>query len=237
MKRSELPLASLLFLLPFIVLYELGTRYFAFDALHQTEQRIIAFTLMQDFFNLFGATGKYMPPLAVVGILLSVHIARNDPWKVTPSTLGGMTIESLAWALPLLALGTLSVRYLSHYLPLMTVTSGNWRTLFVLSIGAGIYEELVFRLVALTVLHLVLLDLLKMPKMWGYLSMVLISSLGFAFYHYLGSEVFAWRSLMFRTVAGIYFALLFILRGFGITAFSHASYDMYVVGLRCAWGV
>src|SRR6476620_9814971 len=75
LRRSELPLASLVFLLPFIVLYELGTRQFASDPAHQTEQRIIAFNLMQQFFHLFGATGRYMPALAVVGILLGCHIA------------------------------------------------------------------------------------------------------------------------------------------------------------------
>jgi membrane protease YdiL (CAAX protease family) len=236
LKRSEMPLASLVFLLPFVVLYELGTRHFAFDPAHHTEQRIIAFNLLHQFFQLFGATGKYMPPLAVVGILLSVHIARNDPWKVAPSTLLGMAIEGAAWGLPLLALGTLSARYLSHYLPLMT-GQGDWRTLVVLSLGAGIYEELVFRLILLTLLHLLLVDMMRLPKFWGYLSMVVISSLAFAFYHYLGAETFSWRSLVFRTVAGAFFAGLFLLRGFGITAFSHSCYDILVVILRFASAV
>src|SRR5438552_3377337 len=97
LKRSELPLAALLFLLPFIVLYEVGTRQYAFDPAHQTEQRIVAFNLMLRFFQLFGATGRFMPPLAVAGILLACHIARNDPWKVMPGTLLGMALEGLAW--------------------------------------------------------------------------------------------------------------------------------------------
>src|SRR4051812_11380901 len=141
LKRSEMPFASLVFLLPFIVLYELGTRHFAFDPAHQTERRIIAFNLMHQFFQWFGATGKYMPPLAVAGILLSVHIARNDPWKVMPSTLLGMALESAAWAIPLLLVGRFAARYVVYY--------HDWRTMVVLSLGAGIYEELVFRLVGL----------------------------------------------------------------------------------------
>src|SRR3954447_11223374 len=64
-RRSELPLTSLAFLLPLMILYELGTRAFTFDPVHQTEQRIIAFNLMQRFFLLFGATGRYMPAVAV----------------------------------------------------------------------------------------------------------------------------------------------------------------------------
>ena len=236
LKRSEMPLASLVFLLPFIVFYEIGTRQFAFDTAHQTEQRIIAFNLMQEFFNWFGATGRYMPPAAVIVILLSVHIARNDPWTVKPGTLVGMAMEGAAWGLPLLVFGTLAARWLAQHLPLMAGLGGDWRTLLVLSFGAGIYEEMVFRLVALTVLHMLFIDVLRMRKSAGYLLMVVISSLAFAFYHYLGAEVFTWRSLVFRTGAGVYFAALFLTRGFGVTAFSHSCYDIFVIYLRFAAG-
>jgi membrane protease YdiL (CAAX protease family) len=233
LRRSELPLASLVFLLPFIILYEVGTRQFAYDPAHQTEQRIIAFNLMQQFFHWFGATGRYMPALAVGGILMGCHIARNDPWSIAPGTLMGMAIEGAAWGVPLLAIGTLSAHFVAHHLPLMT-GSGDWRRMFVLSLGAGIYEELVFRLIALTLLHIALIDVLRLPKFWGYLSMVLISSLAFAFYHYLGNERFSWQSLVFRTAAGGYFAVLFLTRGFGVTAFSHSAYDILVIYLRFA---
>ena len=234
LKRSEMPLASLVFLLPLIVLYEFGTRQFAFDPAHQTEQRIIAFNLMQEFFNWFGATGRYMPPFAVIVILLAVHIARNDPWKVSPGTLAGMALEGAAWGLPLLVFGTISARWMAQYLPLMATGGGDWRTLIVLSLGAGIYEEMVFRLVALIILHMVFFDLLRMRPSAAYLLMVVISSLAFAFYHYLGAETFSWRSLVFRTGAGVYFAVLFLTRGFGITAFSHSCYDIFVIYLRFA---
>jgi membrane protease YdiL (CAAX protease family) len=234
LKRSETPLASLVFLLPLILLYEFGTRRFAFDSAHHTEQRINAFNLMQDFFNWFGATGRFMPPLAVIGILLSVHIARNDPWRVRPGTLAGMAVEGAAWGLPLLVLGSLWSRWAAQYLPLMPSGGGDWRTLFVLSLGAGIYEEMVFRLVALTILHIVCFDVLGMRKAAGYLLMVAVSSLAFAFYHYLGPEQFTWRSFVFRTGAGVYFAALFLARGFGVTAFSHSCYDVFVIYLRFA---
>jgi hypothetical protein len=236
LQRAELPLASLLALLPLIILYEIGTRQFAFDATHHVEQRIIAFTLMQRFFELFGATGRYLPALAVVCILLSLHIARNDPWKMNPGTAVAMWIEGTAWGVPLLAIGTLSARYVSHYLPLIA-TDRSSAGLIVLSIGAGIYEELVFRLIGLTLLHLLLVDLLQVPRFFAYLSMVVISAVGFALYHYLGYEAFTWRSFVFRTFAGVYFALLMLSRGFGITALSHSSYDIIVVLLRYSAGV
>jgi hypothetical protein len=227
LKRSELPLASLILLLPFIILYEVGTRHFATDVFAQTEHRIIAFKLMQDFFWLFGATGKYLPALAIVGILMAWHIARNDPWQVRPGTLLGMMLEGAIWGLPLLVFGLAAWHYLAAGLP-----DATWQRLMVLSIGAGIYEELVFRLVAFTLLSLLLSDLLQLRKGWVNLAMVLGAAAAFSVYHYLGTEQFQWQSFAFRTVAGVYFGLIFLCRGFGITALAHASYDVLVVLLK-----
>src|SRR5580704_626774 len=84
------PLSSLVFLAPLIVLYELGTRWYASDPVSHVEQRIIAFSLMQQFFAFFGATGKYMPAAAVVSILLACHVVRNDGWSTHLAYLVGM---------------------------------------------------------------------------------------------------------------------------------------------------
>ncbi len=225
--QSELPLASLALLLPLLILYEVGTRHFTSDPFAGTEHRIIAFKLMQDFFRLFGASGRYLPALAIVGILLAWHIARNDPWRVKTGTLAGMVLEGSFLGLPLLAIGIIGLRYL-----MSAGTGGDWRGMIVLSIGAGIYEELVFRLIAFTLLQLLLVDLLELPKLWAGVATVLAASLAFSLYHYLGNEPFHWHSFAFRTVAGIYFGVVFLFRGYGITAFSHASYDVCVVALR-----
>ena len=98
--------------------------------------------------------------------------------------------------------------------------------------GAGIYEELIFRLIAFTLLHLLFRDVLLMPKVWANLLMVLVSALLFASYHYLGNESFQLRSFVFRTVAGAYFGVIFLIRGFGVTAGSHACYDILVTSIR-----
>jgi membrane protease YdiL (CAAX protease family) len=225
-QRAEMPLTSLVFLLPLIVLYELGTHYISTSS-HQGEQRIIAFNLLQQFFGWFGATGKYLPAMAVAGILLSWHIARGDAWKIRVGTLGGMVVESFVLAIPLILMGCVAARYWSLAASRLPDSS-----LIILSIGAGIYEELVFRLMILTILHLLLIDILKLRKSWSYLLMVLISSLLFAGYHYLGNEHFVWQTFVFRTAAGLYFGAIFVFRGFGITAGSHAAYDILIVVLR-----
>src|ERR1700712_4206472 len=81
-QQATLPLPALVLLLPLILAYEVGTQYFTTAALHGHEQQIIAFSKMQEFFRLFGATGRHMPAMALVAMLLAWHIARKDSWKI-----------------------------------------------------------------------------------------------------------------------------------------------------------
>src|SRR5688572_16856790 len=104
--RSAQPLISLVFLLPFIVVYELGTRLLLTDPVQGT-QHIVAFTMMQKFFGLFGASGQHLPALAVVSILVAWHVARRDAWAISPPTLLGMAVEGIVLALPLIVFGRL----------------------------------------------------------------------------------------------------------------------------------
>ncbi len=225
--QSSLPLASLLFVLPFLVIYELGAHVFP---LEQARFELVAFRLMRDFFQFFGATGRFLPAMAVVGVLLTWHIARNDPWKVRAGTLLTMLVESALLGIPLI----LICIALARYLPLATSTMPDLRAGIILSLGAGIYEELIFRLCAMTLLSLLLVDLLKLRKPLSSLLIILIPAVLFSAYHYLGDEQFSPGSFIFRSLAGLYFGVIFVVRGFGITAGSHAAYDIWIVGLM-AW--
>ncbi len=221
LQKSQTPLTCLVFLLPMLVLYEVGTHYFATD-------RIRAFGDMLQFFRLFGAGGKYLPTLAVPAILLSWHIARKDQWELDFGTAACMMLESVIWCLPLFALDALS----KNYIPLQAAgqPTGAWPEMIVLSVGAGIYEELVFRLAAFTVLSILLVDLLRMHRGWSIPVMVVFSALLFAKYHYQeGGEQFLWQTFAFRTGAGIYFGALFFRRGFGVTCGAHSAYDILAV--------
>jgi hypothetical protein len=87
----------------------------------------------------------------------------------------------------------------------------------------------------MTVLILIFADALKIPQVWSNLLMVLTSAVLFSLYHYLGYETFHMQSFVIRTLGGIYFAGLFLTRGFGITAGCHMACDIMIVGLT-AWG-
>lgn len=226
--RSELPLTSLVFVLPMVIMYEIGTRYLTTAAQSGRDQEIIAFTKMQAFFGLFGITSRHLPAIAVVGILLACHIARRDAWKVEWYTLAGMAVESILLVLPLIGISLV----MSRYFPLAGGVSwaGQVKDNVIMSMGAGVYEELVFRLAMFAILSLLLKDALRMRQKWSYLLVVLISAVCFSAYHYLSpTEHFRMRTFVFRTVAGIYFGVLFIVRGFGVTAGCHTAYDIMIM--------
>jgi membrane protease YdiL (CAAX protease family) len=223
-QKSKAPLACLLFLVPLLIAYEVGTHFYASDWRHHTEQRIKAFELMQKFFLWFGATGKYLPAMAVVAVLLSCHVTHKHRWELDFATAGCMALESILLSLPLFLLDSLSNRWV----PMMN-GAGNLRSMLVLSIGAGVYEEAVFRLGLLTLLSIIFVDMFRFRRKSAILLMVVISAVSFAAYHYLGSETFSWRTFAFRTAAGVYFSALFYWRGFGLTAGCHAAYDIVAV--------
>ena len=227
---SKTPLTCLLFLLPLMVLYEAGTYYFSSgDASEKNPLK--AFDDIQRFFRLFGIGSQYWPPLALLAILLAWHCAHRYPWRLNFGTAACMPLESIFWCLPLFLLDALAKTYLPLRAPLHAGwLSGPMSEMIVLSVGAGVYEELVFRLGAMTLLSLMFENLLGMYRAWAILLMVVLSAMLFAWYHYQpGGETFSYQTFVFRTAAGIYFGLLFWRRGFGITCGAHASYDILAV--------
>jgi hypothetical protein len=227
--HSRLPLTILLFLGPMIIIYEVGTAWYASEWACRTETRVLAFSLMRQFMQIFGLPSRWMPGLAIIFILLFWHLARGDRWQLRPGTAGAMVLESAMLAFPILALARLQ----GYVIPLY---GGDdlWRGGFILAIGAGIYEEAIFRLVAFTIAHIILVDLLRMRGRIAWVIIILGSSVLFAAYHHWTPQpmAFAWPDFIFRTLSGVYFGVLFLWRGFGITAGAHVAYDIYFFAAR-----
>lgn len=212
--RSERPLTSLVFILPFLIIYELGTSYFSGG--------LLAASWLHRFLALFGASGRYLPAFTVVTVLLCWHLARRDSWDINPLHLGGMLLESLLLAVPLILICQVAATYIP-----MSISDISPGTL-TRYLGAGIYEEMVFRLGAFSVLGILFVDLLKLKKPTANALMLVIAALAFSLCHYWGNEPFHPRTFIFRTVAGMYFGIVFAFRGFGISAGAHASYDVII---------
>ncbi len=232
--ESSKPLTSLVFLAVPLLMYELGTGWLLTDAEEKTEIRVLAFNYLRSFLSFFGATAHYLPALAVVGILLAWHLARRDSWRIHPLTLANMLFESLLLAIPLVVFSIVQ----SSYIPLAATDSPVARGV-VLAFGAGIYEELLFRLAGLTLLNIVLVDLLRLKPSLAVVLMVIISALTFSAYHHLtpSAPPIQPAAFIFRAMAGGYFATLFICRGFGITSGTHIAYDSYCFVLRSLAGL
>lgn len=96
-------------------------------------------------------------------------------------------------------------------------------------VGAGVYEEVLFRLCLLPACFAAF-RLLFLPGRPAAVLAVLCTSLAFSIAHHIGPspDPFTPFIFMFRTIAGLFFAILFVLRGFGITAGCHAAYDVLV---------
>ncbi len=109
----------------------------------------------------------------------------------------------------------------------------------VTGIGAGIYEELIFRLILICILMLLFQDALKLSHENAIILSVLISAALFSAHHHIDIlsgrpnvvDPFDWTRFAFRTVAGVYFAVLYAIRGFGITAGTHAFYNIIAVSI------
>jgi membrane protease YdiL (CAAX protease family) len=99
-------------------------------------------------------------------------------------------------------------------------------------LGAGIYEELLFRV--LLVSGIAALGLaLGLRKALAVGLGIVLSALIFSAFHYLGpfGDALTLPSFTFRTIAGLLLSGLYVARGFGIAAWTHALYD---VGLALA---
>jgi xanthosine utilization system XapX-like protein len=219
-------LQSLYFLLPLLAVYEIGALTLLSD------QQLTATRLLGQFFSLFGVTGVHLPGIAVVGALLGMHVARKkDPWTPELKLYPVMWSESLVLALPLFVLMTVLLREPAPAASLAQVDWSLWRRDMVIGIGAGIYEELLFRLVAIAAIHAITKDLLSLPEEACMILSVVISSLGFALIHFTfagGQHPFHATKMLFFTVAGLYFAAIYLTRGFGIVVAVHALYDVLV---------
>lgn len=214
-EESRRPLVMLAFVAPLALFYHFGS-----GAYHAN---IVAFGLLEDLARLLGVYGHSVPLVLLVMVLLGWHLFRHEKWKLRLSTLSVMAVESILMALPLFVLGALS----RHWVPLLAKGSGHFGHSLALSAGAGVYEELVFRFL-LCGLLLLLFKALALPRTWGMLLTIIVSSVLFSLYHYLGAERFSLYTFVFRGLSGAYLAGLFLFRGFGVTAASHTFYDVVV---------
>ncbi|MBC7821830.1 MAG: CPBP family intramembrane metalloprotease [Planctomycetaceae bacterium] len=239
-QQSRLPWPSLVFLTPMLVAYEVGVLWVG--GRNSAEIRSGADIWLRGGLEAIGLGVSWLPPLLVVLGLLVWQWVEKHPWRVSWETLAGMFAESVIFAFILLLIGQLQSRVFSWSMThshdvidvagltaAMSPAAAETLARALGFVGAGIYEEVLFRLALLPPT----MTLLRQPsflRRWATPVAVLITSLLFSAAHHAGpsGEPFDLFRFTFRALAGGIFAALFVLRGFGITAASHALYDLLV---------
>lgn len=228
--ESRRPLTCLVFLIPLISLYELGVWFFSSEDQPNAVRNGADFW-MRSWLQNAGLHEVLWLPLAVSGLLLTWHLLSRHPWKISLDTLGGMLAESLLFAFCLIVLGQVQDLLFQQLPQTLSVSllADSTTSRMISFLGAGIYEEFLFRLCLLPACY-GLFRLCKLSPGWSTASSIIATSLLFALAHYVGpaGDEFQLFSFVFRSIAGGFFACLFCLRGFGITVGCHATYDLLV---------
>ena len=221
---SSTPLTSLLFTLPLVLAYEGGVLL-----LGRGSPRNGADVWLRHLLDALGFGQYFLLPLLTVAGLLAWQFLAQDRWRVSVAALPGMAAECVLWAVVLVG-----IAHLLQWdnLPLRLAVEAVWQPVLARLVGycgAGLYEEVLFRLLMLPV-AVWAFERLGCSTIVAGIWAILLSSLLFSVAHYIGplGDSFAIYSFTFRTVAGLFFAILFLLRGFGIAAGTHFFYDLLV---------
>eukprot|EP00913_Durusdinium_trenchii_P006054 g5666.t1 len=222
---------SLLFVLPLVILFELGSVLY----LTELQSTVSAFRLIGRFYHALGAYGLHLPAIALVTVLLLQHVLSHASWRVRWMVPPAMVVECAVWTAPLLVLALLfgpqAAAQLTHSEPAPQATQlqdWSWQARMTIAIGAGLYEELLFRMLLIAIVHMLVTDFLRLGNWIGAIAALGVSAVAFAFYHDVwtdsgGLDVVRWS---FFALSGVYFAGVYLLRGFGIVVGLHVFYDV-----------
>ena len=239
LRKSRAPRYSVLFAAPLLFLYELLSAALTGSA--ESGVRNGADVLLKSLFvALGGRDGLVVFGVALLGGGAAIvwRDLRKSSEPLSAAVFGWMLAESAAYAAVFgTVVGTLTALLLEG--PKALAVGGaaalDLHTQLVVSLGAGIYEELLFRVVLVGAL-LALARRLGAGKTASGVLAVLVSALIFSAFHYVGAlgDTFTLGSFTFRAIAGVLFSALYVTRGFGITAWTHALYDLGLALLQAS---
>jgi hypothetical protein len=172
----------------------------------------------------YGALGRthYLLASAAGGLLFLLWLRRAGRWSMLRlEIVAPVILEAAIYALTLGALISLVLeRMLGLGLHLGSIVD---------AAGAGVHEEMVFRLGLFGGL-LVLMQRLDIDRRVGVAFALVVSAVVFSWAHHAGAygEPFTMHAFAYRSLAGIVFGLVFYFRSLAHAVYAHAFYDMLV---------
>ncbi len=232
LEDSRNPLNTILLILPIFLIYSVG--------ILGTGGIRNGVDPLSDFLRgrVFGGHDLYyfLFNLAVTGVFVAVALILKGKHLFRPKIYGFVILEGLVYGLLMGAiLSRLLVAmgigpHMSAGIAGGLVRIGPFDA-FILSLGAGLWEEIIFRLVLLGGSVYLMTKRFGVDSFKAWTIGILVSSLLFSAIHYVGSlaDRFTFFSFTFRFLAGVVFALIFKLRGLAVVIYTHAMYDITVM--------
>jgi hypothetical protein len=237
---SRAPRYSVVFALPLLLAYEALAAALAGPRSASQVRNGADVLLKEAFIAVAGRNGPLIFIAAVIGIgiwFVARDIKRSGQ-GVRPVVFGAMLAESIALAAIFgIVIGTITMKLLGslHMLAIAgpggPIASMSWATRLMLSLGAGLYEELLFRVLLVSALAAGARTLFGFGTKGAGVFATLVGAFIFSAFHYIGpfGDPFRLTSFTFRAISGVAFSALYLLRGFGITAWTHSLYDAFLL--------
>lgn len=231
---------SLVMTAPLFVLYQIGilftdgwkngVDFFSSVTMRLLDGNLLVYTLLN---------------LVILGVFIGIYLRRRERGALRSSTWFGVLFESTFYAFLMGGLAANLLLRLGFRPPLSaSILPGPTEAApalamgkdfgvldsIVLSIGAGTYEELFFRLFLMGGM-IALLRRAGWKPMRAFLVSLIVSSFIFSAFHYVPIGMESWQlwSFSFRVVLGVVLGLLYWYRGFAVAVYTHAIYDIFIL--------
>ncbi len=256
-QESKDPYNAILLVLPLFVLYQLGVLGAGGVRNGVDFMTDILINVVKVAFTLFGSPDAdgtirasnsevlvgYVVANLVIGVgLAGVVWALRDKGTFRPKIWPWVLLESLIYAI-FFGAAVNGLMRLSGLSGLLAISGPSLATggegmnpfqAFIMSIGAGLYEEIVFRLLLMSGLFWVLHKKINLGSIVAAVVAVLVSSIIFSAVHHIGAlgDPFTLSVFLFRFFAGVLLAAIFSVRGFAVAVYTHAIYDVIILVLK-----
>ena len=223
-QRSARPLYALALVVPLMLFVHIGTAVWGYDHVVIRDGGIL------DLLRYFGVGSYIVPPLAVIVVLGAQHVVRKDPLRFKPWVLGGMVVESVFWALPLVAYSYLRASMHPAQAGYSPLQNFSLEYQLVSAVGAGVYEEFLFRMVGIGLIELILTDLAGLKEPLAAAIAVLVTALAFSAYHFWPSrEPLQLGKFLFLASAGVLWGAIRVTRSYALAVGAHVAWNLYFV--------
>jgi len=224
-------LTSLVLVSPLFVIYQIGV-LFTLPMLNGAD--FVTTLLLRD---LKLSIPAYLGFVVGVVLVLLVGLSRlKKRQHFQTAVIVPVLLESTIYALTMGSLIVFVMTSIFRFSPGLAggVSDSSMLGRLVMSIGAGLYEETVFRLGLITGLVAIFERVLGWGRWVAIVAAFVASSFLFSAMHHIPpyGDPLSLGVFTFRFLAGIFFGLLFWFRGFAVAVYTHAIYDVYVLLIR-----